>query len=47
MKDREKYQACCPEKLDQKDDLVIFKDFCSEANRICFLDSSSLLINLP
>ena len=42
------YRAYCQNNLDQKDDLVIFKDFCNEANRICFLDSmSKLLIHLP
>ena len=42
------YRAYCKNNSDQKYDLVIFKDFFNEANRICFLDSmSQLLINLP
>ena len=38
------YKAYCQKNSDQKDDLVIFKDFCNEANRICFLDSMSQLL---
>ena len=45
---RQLYRSCCVKNSDQKVDLVIFKDFCNEANRICFLDSmSELLIHLP
>jgi hypothetical protein len=46
--DSQLYRAYCKKNSDQKDDLVIFKDFCNEANIICFLDSmSQLLIYLP
>ena len=38
------YMECCVKNSDQKDDLVIFDDFFSGADKICFLDSMSQLL---
>ena len=45
MKGNKLYRAWCVKYSDQKDDRVIFKDFCNEANKICFLDNMSQLLS--
>ena len=41
------YRACCAKNSNKKDDLVIFGDFCNEANIIYFLDSMSQFLLSP